>query len=72
MKLEYWVYTFFFDKFGQKASINHPNIISFKECFIEEQYNELYLITEYCENGDLQEKINKLSLKNSFMEETII
>eukprot|EP00121_Abeoforma_whisleri_P016479 Awhi_evm1s15123 len=39
--------------------LNHPNVVSTYECFRTE--TELFLISEYCEGGDLNEKINPLS-----------
>jgi len=40
------------------ASIRHPNIAGYKEAFFEEQTNALCIVMEYCDNGDLQSKIN--------------
>jgi NIMA (never in mitosis gene a)-related kinase len=40
------------------ASIRHPNIASYKEAFFEESTNCLCIVMEYCDNGDLQTKIN--------------
>ena len=39
------------------ASVNHKNIISYKESFYEESTNTLNLILEYADAGDLQSKI---------------
>ena len=36
-------------------SFNHPNIISYKESFIEE--DDLIIIMEYAEEGDLEHHI---------------
>jgi NIMA (never in mitosis gene a)-related kinase len=35
------------------ASINHPNVIGYKEAFIDEPSNCLCLVMEYADNGDL-------------------
>jgi NIMA (never in mitosis gene a)-related kinase 1/4/5 len=35
------------------ASINHPNIIAYKEAFIDEGSTSLCIIMEYADNGDL-------------------
>lgn len=39
------------------ASVQHPNIISYKECFLEETPAALCIIMEYCDGGDLYQKI---------------
>ena len=36
------------------ASIKHPNIISYKEAFFDEDDDSLCLIMEYANGGDLQ------------------
>ena len=54
------------------ASVNHKNIISYKESFYEESTNTLNLILEYADAGDLQSKI--IAHKNAgkyFNEKTI-
>ena len=54
------------------ASINHKNIISYKESFYNEKNQTLNIILEYADDGDLQTKI--ISKKNSesiFEEKTI-
>ena len=54
------------------ASVNHRNIISYKESFYEESTNTLNLILEYADAGDLQSKI--IAHKNAgkyFNEKTI-
>ena len=44
------------------ASINHKNIISYKESFYSEENQTLNIILEYADDGDLQTKI--ISKKN--------
>ena len=39
------------------ASVQHPNIISYKECFLEENPSALCIIMEYADGGDLYQKI---------------
>ena len=39
------------------ASIDHPNVISFKEAFIDEPSSSLCLVMEYADNGDVFQKI---------------
>lgn len=40
------------------ASISHPNIVGYKEVFIDESSSSLCLIMEYAAKGDLMQKIN--------------
>ena len=42
------------------SSIVHPNIISYKESFWNGKNKTLNIITEYCDDGDLETKINKM------------
>ena len=35
------------------ASIEHPNVIGFKEAFIDEPSSSLCLVMEYADNGDV-------------------
>ena len=39
------------------AAVSHPNIIAYKEAFIDEQTQALCIVMEYADNGDLQQKI---------------
>lgn len=42
------------------ASIEHPNIVGYKEAFFEESTQTLCIVMEYADGGDLQSKINQL------------
>ena len=54
------------------ASINHINIIAYKESFYEESTNTLNIILEYADGGDLQSKISShKNIKKYFNEKTI-
>lgn len=35
------------------ASIRHPNIAGYKEAFFEADTNQLCIVMEYCDGGDL-------------------
>lgn len=54
------------------ASISHPNIIGYKEAFIDPTSNSLCLIMELAENGDLLEKINQMKKRKSNFSESDI
>lgn len=40
------------------ASINHPNVIGYKEAFFEDATNTLNVVMEFADGGDLLQKIN--------------
>ena len=42
------------------ASINHPNIIGYKEAFWNDKESSLNIVMEYADDGDLQSKISKM------------
>jgi NIMA (never in mitosis gene a)-related kinase len=41
------------------ASINHPNVIGYKEAFFENESGNLCIVMEICDNGDLLQAIEK-------------
>ena len=48
------------------ASLNHKNIIGYKEAFFDEVSQTLNIIMEYADDGDLASKI-KYNLKNGLI-----
>ena len=54
------------------ASVNHPNVIGYKEAFWDEQSNSLNIVMEYADDGDLQTKINKMKNENGHFSEALI
>ena len=54
------------------ASVNHPNVIGYKEAFWEEKDNSLNIVMEYADDGDLQTKINKMRKERTRFEENLI
>ena len=54
------------------ASINHQNVIGYKEAFWDEKTNSLNIVMEYADDGDLQTKINKMKNENAFFNESLI
>lgn len=52
------------------ASLNHPQIIGYKEAFFEEATNSLCIIMEYAEGGDLQSLINTTKRSGGNISET--
>ena len=53
------------------ASINHPNIISYKEAFLDED-KCLCLVMEYADGGDLYQRILEYQQKGRYMSESFI
>lgn len=54
------------------ASINHPNIIGYKEAFFEDTTNQLCIVMEHADGGDiLNELKHKKELKENLGEKTI-
>lgn len=51
------------------ASIEHPNIVAYKEAFYEESSQTLCIVMEFADGGDLQSKINELKKGYKHMKE---
>ena len=54
------------------ASVNHPNVIGYKEAFWDDQNNTLNIVMEYADDGDLQTKIQKMKKNCGFFDEQLI
>ena len=54
------------------SSVYHPNVISYKEAFFDDNNNSLNIIMEYAENGDLQTEIIKRKKEKEMFNEEII
>jgi NIMA (never in mitosis gene a)-related kinase len=54
------------------ASIHHPNVISYKEAFFDEDGQSLCLVMEYADSGDLQQRIKTYQKKGKYMSEKFI
>lgn len=51
------------------ASIENPNIIGYKEAFLEESSSTLCIVMEFADGGDLYSKIDKLKKDGKFLTE---
>lgn len=51
------------------ASIQHPNIIGYKEAFFEDSSNSLCIIMEYADGGDIMKLINDHKKKGTWFSE---
>ena len=54
------------------STLNHPNIIQFKEAFFDKGSNSINLVLEFPDNGNLINKINYAFKNKMHMEECII
>ena len=54
------------------ASVNHPNVIGYKEAFWDDDGSTLNIVMEYADDGDLHTKIEKMKKAGGLFKETII
>ena len=54
------------------ASINHPNVIGYKEAFWDEQGSSLNIVMEYADDGDLESKIVQMRKEGGMFNESLI
>ena len=54
------------------ASVNHPNVIGYKEAFWDDNENTLNIVMEYADDGDLQTKIIKMRKEGGMFQEDLI
>ena len=54
------------------ASINHPNVIGYKEAFWDDDKSALNIVMEYADDGDLHSKIEKMKKAGGYFKEHII
>ena len=54
------------------ASVSHPNIIGYKEAFWDNKSKSLNIVMEYCDDGDLETKINIMKRNKQRFEEPLI
>ena len=54
------------------ASIHNPNIIGYREAFIDKKSKELCIVMEYASGGDLSKKINTYKKKKKRIPENLI
>ena len=54
------------------ASVNHPNVIGYKEAFWNEKESSLNIVMEYADDGDLQTKIQKMKKEGGMFTENLI
>ena len=54
------------------ASVNHPNVIGYKEAFWDEKGSSLNIVMEYADDGDLESKIVQMRKEGGMFNESLI
>lgn len=54
------------------ASVQHQNVVSYKEAFFEEETGSLCMVMEYADGGDLYQRILEYQKKGRYMSESFI
>ena len=54
------------------SSVNHPNVIGYKEAFWDDDKSSLNLVMEFADDGDLHSKIEKMKKEGGLFNESII
>jgi NIMA (never in mitosis gene a)-related kinase len=54
------------------ASITHPNVISYKEAFFDDDSESLCIVMEYADGGDLYQKILDHKKRQTYMSENFL
>jgi NIMA (never in mitosis gene a)-related kinase len=54
------------------ASVKHPNIVAYKEAFLDETSNSLCIVMEYADDGDVFQLITRHKQRKEFIEESRI
>lgn len=54
------------------ASVNHPNVISYKQAFFDNESESLCIVMEYADGGDLYQRILEYKKKGASMSENFL
>ena len=54
------------------ASVQHPNVIAYKQAFIDEPSSNLCLVMEYANSGDLSQRVKNMRSKDQMFQEEVI
>ena len=54
------------------ASVDHKNVISYKEAFFDENEQKLCIVMEYADSGDLESKVVQAKQIKSYVKESKI
>ena len=54
------------------SKLNHPNIVRYVERINLREEKKIYIVMEYCENGDMAQLIKKCKSAKDFVSEDVI
>ena len=52
--------------------LNNPNIVRYYDRIIDKEKSKIFIIMEFCEGGDMAQKIKTLKREKQFMDEKFI
>ena len=54
------------------SKLNHPNIVKYVEKIVQRDDKKIFIVMEYCENGDMAQLIKKCKAEKDFVAEDVI
>ena len=54
------------------SKLNHPNIVRYVEKIVQKEQKKIFIVMEYCENGDMAQLIKKCKAEKDFVAEDVI
>lgn len=54
------------------SKLNHVNIVRYIEKIVKREQKRIYIVMEYCENGDMAQLIKKCKAEKDFVAEDVI
>ena len=54
------------------SKLNHANIVKYIEEIVNREDKKIYIVMEYCENGDMAQLIKKCKAEKDFVAEDVI
>jgi len=52
--------------------LNHPNIVRYIENIVQREDKKIFIVMEYCVNGDMAQLIKKCKVDKDFVHEDVI
>ena len=53
------------------SKLNHPNIVKYVEKIVQRDDKKIYIVMEFCENGDMAQLIKKCKSEKDFVAEDV-
>ncbi|CDW80923.1 protein kinase domain containing protein [Stylonychia lemnae] len=54
------------------SQLNHPNIVKYFDKIVDKEQKKIYIIMEYCENGDMAQLIKKCKTERDHVAEDVV